>query len=169
MRRSLGYVLAAVVLATAVPGCGGGLGDPGPPIPWLWILLGVLVVVLGAVLLSAAWRRSRDRRDWTVRVLDVCTHGAALRDAVQATAARPSGPGTDARWSDIQRDAYGLTQTLYLIRDGAPGEEERRAVDDVVFALQAVRSAVATNRPGLPDQLFAYDDALRTLHDRVSL
>ena len=54
-----------------------------------------------------------------------------------------------ARWSDIQRRADDLTQTLYALREAAPDEESRGAVADVLASLQAVRSAMDAERaPG---------------------
>ncbi len=87
------------------------------------------------------------------------------------------GPGalyaadSPARWTDIQRRADDLAQTLYRLRESAPNEDARMQVADVLGALQAVRSAMTAERapegapPGQADivrsRLFAFDSALR--------
>jgi hypothetical protein len=89
------------------------------------------------------------------------------------------GPGglaaedAGARWSDIQRRADDLTQTLYAMREAAPNEEDRARVADVLASLQAVRSAMDAERaPGgasprqaevVRSRLRAFEAALRSL------
>jgi len=79
-----------------------------------------------------------------------------------------------ARWADIQRWADDLAQTLYALRETAPGEVERARVADVLASLQAVRSAMGAERaPGgagapqgarVQDLLLAFEASLRALH-----
>jgi hypothetical protein len=78
-----------------------------------------------------------------------------------------------ARWSDIQRRADDLTQTLYAMREAAPNEEDRARVADVLASLQAVRSGMDAERaPGgastreaevVRGRLRAFEAALRSL------
>jgi hypothetical protein len=54
-----------------------------------------------------------------------------------------------ARWSDIERRADDLAQTLYALREAAPDDETRARVADALASLQAVRSAMDAERvPG---------------------
>jgi hypothetical protein len=65
-----------------------------------------------------------------------------------STAEVPGAPAADARarWSDIQRRADDLTQTLYELRESAPGDQERALAADTLTALQVVRSAMEAER-----------------------
>ncbi len=52
-----------------------------------------------------------------------------------------------ARWSDIQRRADDLAQTLYALREAVPEDSGDRArIDDTLASLQAVRSAMDAER-----------------------
>jgi hypothetical protein len=51
-----------------------------------------------------------------------------------------------ARWSDIQRRADDLAQTLYALREAAPDEDARARVADALASLRAARSAMDTER-----------------------
>ena len=88
---------------------------------------------------SAAWRS---------QVIDAYGGGAALHDAMSLaeTPAALAAADADARWSDIQRRADALAQTLYAMREAAPGEAERSRVANVVATLQIVRSAMDAER-----------------------
>jgi hypothetical protein len=141
---------------------------------WLWILLGAIALIaVMAIIIRSSGRRSAKATGWRSNVIDAYAKGSALYDAMRVA----EGPGalyaadSAARWTDIQRRADDLTQTLYRLRESAPDEESRMQVADVLDALHAVRSAMAAERaPGgaLPghaevvrSRLFAFDSALR--------
>jgi hypothetical protein len=96
----------------------------------------------------AAGRRSRAAGAWRSRVIDAYAKGSALHDAMSAAEVPGALAAADAgaRWSDIQRRADDLTQTLYELRESAPGEEDRALVADSLTALQVVRSAMDAER-----------------------
>src|ERR1022692_2819664 len=86
-----------------------------------------------------------------------------------------------ARWSEIQRRADDLTQTLYALREAAPADDDRARVADVLHWLQAVRSGMDAERsPGgasgrqaevVRSRLRSFEAALRALQalgDRLS-
>jgi hypothetical protein len=133
--------------ATASPGGGSGTG-----LLWLWILLGVAVLAgLIIWITRAAGHRSAATADWQSRLIDAYAKGAALHDAISvaetpgAMAAADSG----ARWSEVQRRADDLAQTLYQIREAASGYGDRARAEDTLASLQAVRSAMGAERsPG---------------------
>ena len=155
----------------------GSPGESGSSLLWLWILLGalVLVIVIGAVLIARrSGHRSDDAARWRTKVADACAKGSALYDAMSLAEAPSASTeeGHDARWTDIQRRADDLTQTLYALRESAPGEEERARVADVLASLQSVRSAMsAENTPGgaaahqgrVQGLLQSFDASLRVL------
>ena len=143
---------------------------------WLWILLGAIALIaLMAIIIRSSGRRSAKATGWRSSVIDTYARGSALLDAMSVA----EGPGalyaadSPARWTDIQRRADDLTQTLYRLRESAPNEDARMQVADVLGALQAVRSAMTAERapqgapPGQSDivrsRLFAFDSALRRL------
>jgi hypothetical protein len=152
-----------------------GSGSSSPLI-WLWVVLGALVLIGVIIWIArAAGRRSTAAADWQSRISDAYPKGAALHDAMS----NAEGPGALAaedaggRWTDIQRRADDLTQTLYAMREAAPSEEDRARVADVLAALQAVRSGMDAERaPGgasprqaevVYSRLRAFDAALRSL------
>jgi hypothetical protein len=118
---------------------------------WLWVILG-LVVILGAILWIVLARRRRSAASataaWRSRVVDAYAGGAALHDAmsVAETPGARAAADADARWSDIQRRADALAETLYAMREAAPDEAERYRVVDVLATLGAVRSAMDAER-----------------------
>lgn len=131
------------------PAAGSGSGSG---LLWLWLLLGALVLV-GVIMwiIRAAGRRSAAAAGWRSRVIDAYAKGSALHDAMSVAEAPGALAADDAgaRWSDIQRRADDLAQTLYALREAAPDEESRGAVADVLASLQAVRSAMDAERvPG---------------------
>ena len=148
----------------------------GTNLIWLWILLGALAVIGVIVLIvRSAGRRSAAAASWESRVIDAYAKGSALYDAM-SVAETPAGLAANdagARWSDIQRRADDLTQTLYALREAAPDDDSRARVADVLASLQAVRSAMDAERaPGgagplhpqvVRDRMFAFETALRTL------
>lgn len=127
----------------------------GSGLIWLWVVLGVLIligVIVGIV--RARGRRSAAAGGWRSRVIDAYAKGSALHDAM-SVAETPGALGAydaGARWSDIQRRADDLTQTLYALREAAPDDESRARVADVLVSLQTVRSAMDAERaPGGAD------------------
>ena len=127
----------------------------GSGLIWLWVVLGVLIligVIVGIV--RARGRRSAAAGGWRSRVIDAYAKGSALHDAM-SVAETPGALGAydaGARWSDIQRRADDLAQTLYALREAAPDDEGRARVSDVLVSMQAVRSAMDAERaPGGAD------------------
>ncbi len=127
-------------------------GSPAPAsgaatLLWLWVLLGVIVIIGLVILISQTVRRRAARsRTWRAMAVDAFAKGSALHDAVFA-GSLPGQYGAGnaaARWADIQRRADDLTQTLYALREAAPTEDERARADDVLASLQALRSATQT-------------------------
>ena len=127
------------------------------------------------MIVRSAGRRSAAAASWVSRVIDAYAKGSALYDAM-SVAETPAGLAANdagARWSDIQRRADDLTQTLYALREAAPDDDSRARVADVLASLQAVRSAMDAERaPGgagplhpqvVRDRMFAFETALRTL------
>jgi hypothetical protein len=143
---------AATAQPSSSPTAGSGSGSG---LIWLWILLGVLIligVIVGIV--RARGRRSAAAGSWRSSVVDAYAKGSALHDAM-SVAETPGALGAydaGARWSDIQRRADDLTQTLYALREAAPDDESRARVADVLVSLQTVRSAMDAERaPGGAD------------------
>ncbi len=135
------------------------------------------MVVIGVIIwmASAASRRSAATAGWRSKIIDAYAKGSAVYDAM-SVAEGPGGLAAEdagARWSDIQRRADDLTQTLYAMREAAPNEEDRARVADVLASLQAVRSAMDAERaPGgasprqaevVRSRLRAFEAALRSL------
>jgi uncharacterized membrane protein len=144
---------ASTPAATVQPSSSATAGSgSGSNLIWLWVLLGVLVlvgVIVGIV--RAGSRRSAAAGSWRASVIDAYAKGSALYDAM-SVAETPGALGAydaGARWSDIQRRADDLTQTLYALREAAPDDESRARVADVLVSLQTVRSAMDAERaPG---------------------
>ena len=123
----------------------------------------------------ARGRRSAVAAGWQSRVIDAYAKGSALHDAM-SVAETPGALAADdasARWSDIQRRADDLAQTLYALREAAPDDENRARVADALASLQAVRSAMDAERaPGgagaqqaevARSRLAAFEASLRAL------
>jgi hypothetical protein len=143
---------AATTQPSSSPTAGSGSGSG---LIWLWVLLGVIVligVIVGIV--RARGRRSAAAGSWRSSVVDAYAKGSALHDAM-SVAETPGALGAydaGARWSDIQRRADDLAQTLYALREAAPDDESRARVADVLVSLQTVRSAMDAERaPGGAD------------------
>ena len=115
---------------------------------WLWILLGVLAIILITYLIARSRRGPKAGDVWQSRAIDAYAKGSALYDAMELAEAPGALVAQDAaaRWADIQRRADDLTQTLYAMREAAPDEDKRMRSDDVLVALQSVRSAMAAER-----------------------
>lgn len=145
----------------------------------------LLVLVGAAIIIGAVWwvlrssgRRSAAAAQWRTRTVDAYANGSALYEAMITAEAPAALAATDAgaRWLDIQRRADDLTRLLYAMREVAPDETSLDRVTETLTALQAVRSAMATERaPGGADsrqaeivrsRLFHFEAALRAL--RVS-
>ena len=147
---------ASTPAATAQPSTSPTAGSgSGSGLIWLWVLLGVIIligVIVGIV--RARGRRSAAAGRWRSSVVDAYAKGSALHDAM-SVAETPGALGAydaGARWADIQRRADDLTQTLYALREAAPDDESRARVADVLVSLQTVRSAMDAERaPGGAD------------------
>jgi hypothetical protein len=124
--------------------------ESGSPPIWIWIVIG-LVVLIGATALIVRSRRrhAATAAGWRTKIIDVYAEGSALLDAMRIADAHglAARDGTaDAYWSDIQRRADDLTRALYRLREEAPDEDDRVRVADVLAALQAVRAAMDSER-----------------------
>ena len=135
------------------PGSAAPAASSGTSLTWLWILLGVLVLAgLIALIVRSSRRRSAGASGWRSRLVDAYAKGSALHDAMSVAEA-PGGlaaPDAAARWSDIQRRADDLAQTLYALREEVPQHSPDGArIADTLASLQAVRSAMDAERaPG---------------------
>lgn len=151
--------------------------ESGSSLLWLWIVLGAAAVILVIALIARrSSRRSAAAATWRSQVVDAYAQGSALYDSMsiaESPAAQAPGGDASARWADIQRRTGDLTQTLYALRENAPGEMERAQVADVLASLQAVRSAMDAERtPGgagapqgarVHDLLLSFQASLRAL------
>jgi hypothetical protein len=131
----------------------------GSSLVWLWIVLGVLVLVgLIVGITRASRRRSAAAAGWQDKVVEVYAESAALHDSMRAaeTPGALAAWDADARWSDIQRRADGLTRSLYTLREAAPDEDQRAKVSDVLVAVQGALAAMDAERgPGGQDGSWA--------------
>lgn len=135
--------------AAASPASTAATSGTGSSLLWLWILLAVLAVIIIVAFLIARSRRGPKPADiWRSRALDAYAKGSALYDAMELAEAPGAlvAPDAAARWADIQRRADDLAQTLYAMREAAPDEDKRMRSDDMLAALQSVRSAMAAER-----------------------
>jgi hypothetical protein len=127
------------------------------------------------LIVRARGRRSAAAAGWRSRVIDAYAKGSALHDAM-SVAETPGALAADdagARWSDIQRRADDLAQTLYALREAAPDDEGRAKVADALASLQAARSAMDAERaPGgagaqqaevARERLISFEASLRAL------
>jgi len=147
---------------------------------WLWILLGAagaaVIVGVAVWLARRSGKRSALAASWRSKAAGASAKGLALKD-MMTTAEAPGGLAAEdasARWAGIQHRADDLAETLYELRETAPGEAEHAYVADVLASLQAVRSAMAAERaPGgagaqqsarVHDLLLAFEASLRA-HD----
>ena len=134
--------------AAASPEATAASSNPASSLLWLWILLGVLAIILITYLIARSRRGPKAGDVWQSRAIDAYAKGSALYDAMELAEAPGALVAQDAaaRWADIQRRADDLTQTLYAMREAAPDEDKRMRSDDVLVALQSVRSAMAAER-----------------------
>ena len=172
-------VTVTVTSAPTAPATGSAApaASSGTSLIWLWVLLGVLVVAgLIALIARSSRRRSAAAAGWRSRLVDAYAKGSALHDAMSVAEA-PGGLAAGdaaARWSDIQRRAYDLAQTLYALREAVPQDSADRAkIADTLASLQAVRSAMDAERaPGgasleqaevVRSRLASFESSLRAL------
>jgi hypothetical protein len=146
-------VTAAPATQPQATGSAAPVASSGTSLIWLWVLLGVLVLAgLIALIARSSRRRSAAAAGWRSRLVDAYAKGSALHDAMSVAEApgRLATADAAARWSDIQRRADDLAQTLYALRGAVPQDSADRArVDDTLASLQAVRSAMDAERaPG---------------------
>ena len=146
---------ATVTSAPTAPATGSAApaASSGTSLIWLWVLLGVLVLAgLIALIARSARRRSAAAAGWRSRLVDAYAKGSALHDAMSVAEAPGGLAAADAaaRWSDIQRRADDLAQTLYALREEVPQHSPDGArIADTLASLQAVRSAMDAERaPG---------------------
>ena len=121
----------------------------GSSLIWLWVILGLLILIALIVLIARSGRRGpKPAEVWQSRAMDAYAKGAALYDAMQLAEAPGAlvAPDAAARWADIQRRADDLGQTVYAMREGAPDEDKRMRAADVLAALQSVRRVMAAER-----------------------
>jgi hypothetical protein len=125
-------------------------GGSGSSLTWLWILIAAVVLIAAIVLVLVGRRAGRYfGRDsvvvggWLSGAIGAYEKGSALHQAISA-AQRPGALAADsgARWSDIQRRADDLAQTLHELRRVAPESEDRARVNDALGSLQSLRSAI---------------------------
>ena len=121
----------------------------GSSLIWLWVILGLLILIALIVLIARSGRRGpKPAEVWQSRAMDAYAKGAALYDAMQLAEAPGAlvAPDAAARWADIQRRADDLGQTLYAMREEAPDEDKRMRAADVLAALGSVRRVMAAER-----------------------
>ena len=144
---------AAAPAPTAQPGSSPVAGSTsGSGLIWLWALLGAIVLI-GVIVWIARARshRAAAAAGWRSRVIDAYAKGSALHDAMSVAEAPGAlaADDTGVRWSDIQRRADDLAQTLYALREAASDDENRARMAEALASLQAVRSAMDAERaPG---------------------
>lgn len=145
---------------------------------WLWILVGVVVIVgIAVVLLVLRYmgvRGSVVTGGWIAEAIDAYTKGMALHEAISA-AVRPdalAAPDSGTRWADIQRRADGLAQELHMLQTTAADPEDRVGAKDAHVALQALRSALddlgnaprdAERLAAVRDRMAVFEKSLRAL------
>ena len=146
-------VTAAPATQPQATGSAAPAASSGTSLIWLWVLLGVLVLAgLIALIARSSRRRSAAAAGWRSRLVDAYAKGSALHDAMSVAEAPGGLAAADAavRWSDIQRRADDLAQTLYALREEVPQHSPDGArIADTLASLQAVRSAMDAERaPG---------------------
>jgi hypothetical protein len=145
---------------------------------WLWILVGVVVIVGVAVVLLVlrymGVRGSVVTGGWIAEAIDAYTKGMALHESISA-AVRPealAAPDSGTRWADIRRRADGLAQELHMLQNTAADPEDRVSAKDALGALQALRSALddlgnaprdAERLAAVRDRMAVFEKTLRAL------
>jgi hypothetical protein len=168
---------AAPTTQPPATGSAAPVASSGTSLIWLWVLLGVLVLAgLIALIARSSRRRSAAASGWRSRLVDAYAKGSALHDAMSVAEAPGGLAAADvaARWSDIQRRADDLAQTLYALREEVPQHSPDGArIADTLASLQAVRSAMDAERaPGgaslgqadvVRSRLASFESSLRAL------
>ena len=129
-----------------------------------------------ALIVRSGRRRSAAAAGWRSRLVDAYAKGSALHDAMSVAEAPGGLAAADAaaRWSDIQRRADDLAQTLYALREQVPQDSpDGASIADTLAWLQAARSAMDAERapggasPGQADvvrgRLASFESSLRAL------
>ena len=109
----------------------------------------VTVNAQDVLIARSARRRSAAATAWRSRLIDAYAKGSALHDAMSVAEApgRLAAADAAARWSDIQRRADDLAQTLYTLREAVPQDSADHArIENTLASLQAVRSAMDAER-----------------------
>jgi hypothetical protein len=115
---------------------------------WLWILVGVVVIV-GVVVVLLVLRHMGVRGSvvtggWIAEAIDAYTKGMALHEAISG-AVQPdalAAPDSGTRWADIQRRADGLAQELHMLKQTAADPEDRVSATEALGSLEELRSAL---------------------------
>ena len=168
---------AAPTTQPPATGSAAPVASSGTSLIWLWVLLGVLVLAgLIALIARSGRRRSAAAAGWRSRLVDAYAKGSALHDVISVAEAPGGLAAADAaaRWSDIQRRADDLAQTLYALREEVPQHSPDGArIADTLASLQAVRSAMDAERaPGgasleqaevVRSRLASFESSLRAL------
>ena len=112
-------------------------------------------------------RGSARAANWRSQVIDAYAEGAALHDSISLaqTPGTADGEDADVRWSGLQGRADDLTRTLYRLREAAPDDEARMRVGETLSSLQALRSAITTQRASGRDHQAS---AAETVRSRLS-
>jgi hypothetical protein len=145
---------------------------------WLWILVGVVVVV-GAVVVLLVLRYMGVRGSvvtggWIAEAIDAYTKGMALHEAISAATQADAleAPDAGTRWADIQRRADGLAQELQMLQHTAVDPEDRESAAGALGSLQTLRAALddLSNSPrdaervaAIRDREAVFEKSLRTL------
>jgi hypothetical protein len=157
-------------------------GGSGSSLTWLWILIGVVVLISVIVLMLVGRRVGRyvGRESvvvggWLSGAIEAYEKGSALHHAISAAQRSDALAAEDvgARWSEVQRRADDLAQALRALREAAPESEDRARVADALGLLQSLRSAMdgqkASGGAGagqaeiVRDRLDAFEVSLRRL------
>jgi hypothetical protein len=151
-------------------------------VAWLWVLVGVVVIV-GVIAVLLVLRRMGVRETvvtggWIAQGIDAYRKGSALHEAMTAAAAPGAlaSPDDAARWADIQVRADDLATDLKALQRTAVDPEDRSTAAGALGSLQAARSAVETYRDNgaaaqadagqaeaVRGSLVAFEESLRAL------
>jgi hypothetical protein len=152
-------------------------GDSTSVWPWVLAGLGALVLIGGIIWFArSSSRRTDDAAAWRARRLSAYAEGAALHDAIlSASSGQAASPGQarpmdEAQSAEIQRRANDFTQRLYQLREAAPDHDGQLRAERVLASLQALRSAMDTERASGPVHGMTADITRERLNDfRLSL
>jgi len=148
--------------ASSSPASSGGSGFN---LLWLWVILGILVLVVIIVLATRSPGRSDEAVLWRSRTAHTYEQGGAFDSAVREGERQGAYLDRDgAAWHHIQNRAHDLTEALYILREEARTEGQRAQVEDALAALQAVRYAL--DAEGAPGAASAQQS--ETLHARLA-